>query len=145
MIHMLNYPFCKFELWFCNLEVISQLGDDLQLDSQLGGHFAAKEHFHRPFHSPFHSCEMRGWICEMALVCQGVVSQLRNTLRNFRSSIRSTLRGCFQLAITSSFQLQIMYRLKNWIVDFPSFETTYGIHQLSSRKCSKSVQQWLSS
>ncbi|RVW98926.1 Transposon Ty3-I Gag-Pol polyprotein [Vitis vinifera] len=69
--------------------VIPQLGDDMQLDSQLGGHFAAKGQFRshfatkEHFHRPFRSCEMRGWGCEMALMCQGVVSQLRNTLRNF--------------------------------------------------------------
>ena len=140
LIHMLNYPFCKFELWFCNLEVISQLGDDLQLDSQLGGHFAAKEHFHRPFHSPFHSCEMRGWICEMALVCQGVVSQLRNTLRNFRRAFRSTLCSCLQTAITSSFQLRFIHRLKRWTPNFLRFETKYSMHEMDSIKYSKCVQ-----
>ena len=40
MIHMLNYPFCKLNLSFHNLDVIPQLGDDLQLHSQLGGDFA---------------------------------------------------------------------------------------------------------
>ena len=34
------------------------------------------------FRSPFRSCEMRVEGCEMALVCQGVVLQLRNHLRN---------------------------------------------------------------
>ena len=42
------------------------------------------------------------------------------------------------MAVTSSFQLRIMYRLKHWIVDFLSFETTYSIHKLNFRKCSKS-------
>ena len=36
-------------------------------------------------------------------------------------------------------------RLKPWITDFPSFKTTYSMHNLSSKKCSKSVQHWLSS
>ena len=49
------------------------------------------------------------------------------------------------MALTSSFQLRIVYRLKRWIADFTSFETKYNIHKLSSRKCSKSVQQLLSS
>ena len=44
-----------------------------------------------------------------------------------------------QTAITFSFQIQIMYHLKHWIPDFPSFETKYGIHNLSSIKCSKNV------
>ena len=130
---MLNYPFFKFELWFCNLEMIPQLRDDLQLHSQLGGDFAtwfaAKEHFRSPFRS-----------CEMALVCQGVVSQLRNTVRNFRSSIRSALCSCLQIVITSSFQLQLMYRLKHWTPNFLSFETTYGMHEMDFRKYSKCVQ-----
>ena len=34
------------------------------------------------FRSPFCSCEMRVEGCEMALMCQGVVSQLWNHLRN---------------------------------------------------------------
>ena len=36
--------------------------------------FTAKDHFR----SPFCSCEMRKWGCEMALVCQSGVLQLRN-------------------------------------------------------------------
>ena len=44
----------------------------------------------------------------------------------------------FLMAITPSFQLQIAHCLKNWIVDFPSFKTTYSMHKLNSRKCSKS-------
>ena len=42
------------------------------------------------------------------------------------------------MAVTPSFQLQIVYCLKHWIVDFLSFETTYSMHKLNSRKCSKS-------
>ena len=42
------------------------------------------------------------------------------------------------MAITPSFQLRIMHRLKHWIVDFLSFETKYSMHKLNSRKCSKS-------
>ena len=129
--------------------MIPQLGDDLQLHTQLGGDFvrwfAAKEHFHRPFCSPFRSCEMRGWSCEMALVCQGVVSQLRNTLRNFRSSFRSALCSCLQTAITSSFQLQFNHRLKCWTPHFPSFEKTYSMHEMDSLKYSKCVPQLPSS
>ena len=36
------------------------------------------------------------------------------------------------------FQLRIAHRLKHWIVDFLNFETTYSMHKLDSRKCSKS-------
>ena len=42
------------------------------------------------------------------------------------------------MAVTPSFQLRIVYRLKYWIFDFLSFETTYSMHKLNSRKCSKS-------
>ena len=43
------------------------------------------------------------------------------------------------MAVTPSFQLQIAQHLKNWIVDFLSFETTYSMHKLDFIKCSKSV------
>nr|CAN78344.1 hypothetical protein VITISV_026337 [Vitis vinifera] len=76
----------------------------------------------------------------MALVCQGVVSQLRNILRNFRSSFRSTLHGCLQIAITSSFQLQFVYHLKIWTPDFLSFETRYSMHEMDSRNSIDSLQ-----
>ena len=49
------------------------------------------------------------------------------------------------MALTPSFQLQIVHHLNHWITDFPSFEMTYSMHKLSSRKCSKSGWQWLSS
>ncbi|WKA04802.1 hypothetical protein VitviT2T_022807 [Vitis vinifera] len=55
-----------------SLEVISQHGSQRRVD------FTEERHFR----SPFRSCEMRVEGCEMALVCQGVVSQLRNHLRN---------------------------------------------------------------
>ena len=44
------------------------------------------------------------------------------------------------MVVTPSFQLQIMHRLKHWIVDFLKFETTYSMHKLNSRNCSKSVR-----
>ena len=42
------------------------------------------------------------------------------------------------MAVTPSFQLWIMHCLKHSIVDFLSFEMTYSMHKLDSRKCSKS-------
>ena len=42
------------------------------------------------------------------------------------------------MAVTPSFQLRITHHLKHWIFDFLSFETTYSMHKLNSRKCSKS-------
>ena len=38
------------------------------------------------------------------------------------------------MAITSSFHLQIEYRLKLWTRDFPNFETTYGMHEMNFGK-----------
>ena len=73
--------------------------------------------------SPFHS--------------QRLISQLRNWL--------SAWCNWLPMTITSSFQFQFVYRLKSWIPDFPSFETTYSMHEMDFRKCSKCVQQLLSS
>ena len=62
-------------------------------------------------------------------------------LRNLSSAWSDWL----PMTVTPSFQLWIAHRLKNWIADFPSFKKTYSMHKLSSRKCSKSDWQWLSS
>ena len=42
------------------------------------------------------------------------------------------------MAVNPSFQLWIVHCLKHWIFDFLSFETTYSMYKLNSRKCSKS-------
>ena len=98
--HFSNFPWlCKvflqtfllFASQFRNLKAILKLGGD----------FAAKWHFRRPFlklgafsqrgmdfaeeensRSPFRSCKMSVRGFEMVRVCQKVVSQLRNSLRN---------------------------------------------------------------
>ena len=49
--------------------------------SQQGVDFAVEGHFR----SPFRSCEMRLEGCEITLVCQGVVSQLREFLQKLRN------------------------------------------------------------
>ena len=49
------------------------------------------------------------------------------------------------MAITSSFQFRFTHHLKRWISDFPSFETTYSMNEMDSKKYSKCVQQFLSS
>nr|CAN64114.1 hypothetical protein VITISV_008524 [Vitis vinifera] len=41
------------------------------------------------------------------------------------------------MAVTPSFQLRIVYCLKHWIVEFLSFEMTYSLHKLDSKKCPK--------
>ena len=40
--------------------------------------------------------------------------------------------------VSPSFQLWITHHFNHWIVDFLSFETTYSMHKLDFRKCSKS-------
>ena len=79
VIYTLNYPFCKFELWFfklnlwfCNLEVIPQLGDDFTTWRWFTTWFVAW----RWFCNMVRRCEDGGMGCEMALVCQRWVSQL---------------------------------------------------------------------
>ena len=86
--HFSNFPWlCKvffqtflhFASQFRNLKAISKLGGHFAAISKLGDHFAAKWHFRKPFRS----CEMSVWGFQMALVCQKVVSQPQNTLRNW--------------------------------------------------------------
>ena len=94
---------------------------------------------------PFRSCKMSVLGCEMALMCQRVVLQLRNTLRNGGTTAKSKkflLWLCavhLQMAITSSFQIQIVHRLKRWTPDFPSFKMRYSMHNFSSRYYFKNV------
>ena len=90
--------------------------DGCEISQAEGLHFAAK--------GPFRNDHL-------------VISQLRNW--------PSAWCNWLPMAITSSFQLRFMHRLKRWIFDFLSFETTYSIHEMDSRKCSKSIQQFLSS
>ena len=57
------------------------------------------------------------------------------------AALRSWLSSCgvrLPTALTPSFQLRIAHRLKHWIADFLSFKTTYSMHKLDFRKCSKS-------
>ena len=85
--HFSNFPWlCKvflqtflhFASQFRNLKAISKLGGDFAAILKLGDHFAGNGQFR----SPFRSCEMSVWGFQMALVCQKVVSQPQNTLRN---------------------------------------------------------------
>ena len=64
-----------------------------------------------------------------------------HSLQNWPSSWYDQL----PMALTSSFQLWFMDHLKRWIDDLLSFETRYSMHQMGSRKYSKSVQQLMSS
>nr|CAN72228.1 hypothetical protein VITISV_013433 [Vitis vinifera] len=87
-------------------------------------------------------------------MCQRVVSQLRNTLRNGGAAAKFPLNfACLSsnghnffvstpnYVPFESFQLQIVYRLKHWTPNFPRFETRYSMHNLRSRSTSKCVQQ----
>ena len=152
---ILHVELSIFQVWTLILQVefvISQLGCDSATWRWFATSFAAW----RWFRNVVHSCEDGGMGCEMALVCQRWVSQLRNTLRNFASGFHFTAHfaaakfriawcSCLQTAITSSFQLQFMHRLKRWTPDFLRFEMKYSIHKMDSRKYSKCVQQLLSS
>ena len=73
------------------MKAISKLGGDFAAILTLEDHFAAKWHFRRPFRSLkvisqpkviFAAAKMSVLGFEMALVCQRVVSQLQNSLRN---------------------------------------------------------------
>ena len=73
-------------------------------------------------------------LCKMAaksFCSRRVISQPCNILP-------STWSDLIAMAVTPSFQLQIMHRLKHWIVDFLGFETTYRMYKLDFRKYSKS-------
>ena len=52
-------------------------------------------------------------------------------------NLPSTWSDLLAMAVTPSFQLRIAFCLKHWIIDFLSFETTYSMHKLNSRKCFK--------
>ncbi|WKA10540.1 hypothetical protein VitviT2T_028106 [Vitis vinifera] len=97
---------------FRSLKVISQLKGDFAAVSQLRneGNCAAK----------WHSCAKK-WFRSYETPFQ-MASRLRNS--------RSALHARLQTTITSSFHLQIAYRLKRWTPNFPRFETRYAISQL---------------
>ena len=64
------------------------------------------------------------------------------------AALRNWPSACYDrllMALTSSFQLRFVHRMKRWLANFPSFETTYGMHQIGSHKCFKSVRQLMSS
>ena len=90
------------------------------------------------------------WFCKVFLqTFLHFASQFRNLkaisklggdfAAKWEENSRSALHARLQMAITSSFHLQIVYRLKRWTPDFPIFETIYCMHHLSSRKCFKNV------
>nr|CAN62531.1 hypothetical protein VITISV_029282 [Vitis vinifera] len=67
-----------------------------------------------------------------------ITSQQKGDFAALCKMLPSAWSDWLAMAATSSFQLRIAHRLKNWIVDFLSFEMVYNVHQLDSIKCSKS-------
>ena len=119
--------FCKFELsilqvWTLILQVefvISQLGDDSATWRWFATCFAAW----RWFRNVVCSCEDGVSTCEVAHVCLEVVSQLRNTLRNFASGFHFAAH--FVTAKFSHSLMQLSSNDHNFFVSTPigaSFE-----------------------
>nr|CAN65030.1 hypothetical protein VITISV_018080 [Vitis vinifera] len=129
---LLNWSY-QLELW--DLMLISQLQNECT-GLRNGSHvpkngFAAVSQLRNEGNcaAKWHSC-VKKWFrsCETPF-------QMASRLRNSSSSLHARL----QMTINYSFHLQIIYRLKHWTPDFPSFETRYDMHNLSSRKCFKNV------
>ena len=62
--------------------------------------------------------------------------------RTLNSGVRncpSAWCSCLPKSISSSFQLQIIYGLNRWILDFLSFEMVYRMQKMDFGKCSKSA------
>ena len=87
----------------------------------------------------WHTCAWR-WFHSRETPCEISQVDFISQLWNFRTAWCS----CLQMAITSSFQLQLVHHLKRWTPDLPRFEKTYSMHDMDSRKYSKYVQQLLS-
>ena len=68
----------------------------------------------------------------------GITTQQKGDFATLWKMLPSAWSDWLAMAVPSSFQLRIEYRLKHWIFDFLSFEMVYSMHQLDSRKCSKS-------
>ena len=114
--------------WHCEAwRSFLQLGKDFVEEEIFAAHFATVKWAYGAV--KWHSYA-KGWFrsCEIPF-------EMAPRLRNSRSALRVRL----QMAITFSFQLQIAYRLKLCTPDFPRFEMTYGMHNLSSIKCFKNV------
>ena len=82
-----------------------------------------------------------GW-CEFGRCCAnfaqpGGVVRISRCCVNFAQAWSS----CLPKAISSSFQLQIIHRLKHWILNFLSFEMVYSIEKMDFGKCSKSAKE----
>nr|CAN67187.1 hypothetical protein VITISV_014195 [Vitis vinifera] len=67
-----------------------------------------------------------------------ITSQQKGDFATLCKMLPSAWSDWLAMTTTSSFQLRIAHRLKHWIVDFLSFETTYSMHKLDFKKCSKS-------
>ena len=77
----------------------------------------------------FHSTMQKG--CE-------IISQQKGDFATLSKILPLAWSDRLEMAVTPSFQLRIVHRLKHWIFDFLSFESTYSMHKLDFKKCSKS-------
>ncbi|WJZ89323.1 hypothetical protein VitviT2T_008549 [Vitis vinifera] len=68
----------------------------------------------------------------------GITSQQKGDFAALCKMLSSARSDWLAMAATSSFQLRIAHRLKQWIIDFLSFEMVYSMHHLDFIKCSKS-------
>ena len=75
----------------------------------------------RKLQEKFHSTVQNG--CE-------IISQQKGDFKILPSAWSDRLA----MAVTPSFQLRIVHRLKHWIFDFLSFEMVYRMYQLDFRK-----------
>ena len=140
--HFHNFPWlCKmfsqtslhFASHFYSLEVISQPFRSLEIISTTGGGFCRGGGFSQPISQLRNGCmALQSGTC----VPKGGFATTKHPSKWGRGCEISAyaLRVHLQTAITSSFQLQFAHRLKCWNPDFPSFETMYSIHNLSSSK-----------
>ena len=80
-------------------------------------------------------------VCEISQThkkgCE-ITSQQKGDSATLCKMLPSAWSDWLAMAVTSSFQLQIAHRLKNWIVDFLSFKMVYSMHKMDFEKCSKS-------
>ena len=139
----LNFGFATWR-WFrnlemiCNLEMIRNFIRSLEATSWPRANFVA---ISQPISQLWNKrMELRNG----TRVPRGGFAVAKHPM-NFRNSIRLALCSCLQTTITSLFQLQFVHHLKSWTPNFPSFETTYSMHKMNSRKYSKCVQELLSS
>ena len=69
--------------------------------------------------------------------CCGITSQQKGDFAALCKMLPSARSDWLAMAVTSSFQLRIVHRLKHWIVDFLSFEMVYRLINWTSESAPK--------